>query len=176
MKRYWIRRLLAVSWLWVTMFLVGAIMLAIVVPRWESRAKMEDLRSLILVTVWSVGFACLLFWWVYHFVGRVKGKSQGGDGADVKSKATYEGALQVATVFQVVIGILAAFTMDGGQLAWVWCSAMVGYWVGFAFVRVRRKSKPTKVDLFVLKWGFVPLFVLAFFLLALLELYNRVYM
>jgi hypothetical protein len=183
MKRYWIRRLPAVSWLWVTTFLVGAIMFAIVVPRWQSRDKMEYIRSFILVTVWFVGLGWLLLRGLYLLVVRMIGgpfkmgdRQADEDRVDVKTTAPYRGALQVAVVFQVLFGILSAFVMDFGVLAWLWCSAMVGYWVGFAFVRVRGKGKPTKVDLFVLKWGFVPLFVLAMFLFALLVSYNRTYM
>lgn len=70
-------------------------------------------------------------------------------------------ALQVSLVFQVVFGILCGLTTDGGMLVQLWFFAILAYWGGFSLMVYRRPVNPTKVDLFLIRWGFP---VLLFFI------------
>jgi hypothetical protein len=46
------------------------------------------------------------------------------------------------------------------MLLQLWFFAIVAYWGGFSLMMYRRPINPTKVDLFLIRWGFPVLFFL----------------
>ncbi len=73
----------------------------------------------------------------------------------------YREAVRVALVLQVVAALLLLMILDGGVLAKVGGAAMIGFWIGVAAIMVRRPMTPSAVDLLYVRWGYVPLLLLA---------------
>lgn len=71
----------------------------------------------------------------------------------------YRSALKVALLLQIVIGLFAAVAIDGGLLFDLWWRSMAAYWGCLIVMIFRRPNAPTKVDLWMIRYGFVPLFI-----------------
>jgi hypothetical protein len=69
-----------------------------------------------------------------------------------------------AFVQQSVIMVLAGMILDGGAVAQSCFYAFAAFWVGVGVIVWRRASAPTKVDLVIVRGGFIVLCVLSFFL------------
>ena len=72
----------------------------------------------------------------------------------------YWRAIQVSLCFQLVLGFFAPFVTDQGVTLQLWFIAMAAYWGGAALIVARRPARPTKTDLFLLRWSF-PFLMLA---------------
>ena len=70
-------------------------------------------------------------------------------------------ALKSGVGLQAVLFLLTACMLDGGQLFGQFLVAMIGYWIGVAFIVIRRETKTTRFDLFYVRYGSVILLVLA---------------
>ena len=70
----------------------------------------------------------------------------------------YRSALRVALLLQVVFGIIAFKSMKdlflNDLFLYVWWRAIAAYWGCFIVMVFSRPNTPTKVDLFLVKWGF----------------------
>ena len=73
----------------------------------------------------------------------------------------YRKATVVAASLQVPITVMFASIFDGGQLLQFWLVALVAFWTGYAIIRWRRARNPTRLDLYYIRWGTVPLMILA---------------
>jgi hypothetical protein len=80
-------------------------------------------------------------------------------GSQMKKAATYKDSIQVAVVFQIAVGVLGSLMLDGGATFQIWCFTMLASWGGVLLVKARRSANPTRTDPFLIKWGFVPLFI-----------------
>ena len=69
-----------------------------------------------------------------------------------------------AFVQQSVIMVLAGMILDGGVVAQSCFYAFAAFWVGVGVILWRRAPAPTKVDLLIVRGGFIVLCVLSFFL------------
>ena len=67
----------------------------------------------------------------------------------------YRSALKIALLLQIVIGVPAAIAIDGGLLFELWWRPMAAYYGCFIVMVFRRPNAPTKLDLILVKWGFV---------------------
>ncbi len=67
----------------------------------------------------------------------------------------YRSALKGVVLLQLVIGVLALIAIDGGFLFELWWRPMAAYWGCFIVMVLRRPNTPTKLDLILVKWGFV---------------------
>lgn len=65
---------------------------------------------------------------------------------------------------QSVILVLASMNLDGGNLAQTCFYAFVAFWGGVGVILWCRAPAPTKVDLVIVRGGFIVLCVLSFFL------------
>lgn len=65
---------------------------------------------------------------------------------------------------QGIIMVLAGMILDGGGVAQSCFYAFVGFWTGVVIILWRRASAPTKIDLMIVRGGFIVLCVLSFFL------------
>ena len=69
-----------------------------------------------------------------------------------------------AFVQQSIILVLGGMILDGGAVAQSCFYAFTAFWAGVAVILWRRSSAPTKVDLVIVRGGFIVLCVLSFFL------------
>lgn len=72
----------------------------------------------------------------------------------------YWRAAQVALCFQIFLGFGALLVSDFGILLQLWTISMAAFWTGAALIVARRPARPTKTDLFLLRWSFPFLLVL----------------
>ena len=77
---------------------------------------------------------------------------------------TMSSAMLSAFVQQGVILALAVMILDGGAVAQSCFYAFAAFWIGVGVILWRRSSAPTKLDLVLVRGGFIVLFVLSFFL------------
>jgi hypothetical protein len=81
--------------------------------------------------------------------------------------AQYDRAWRIALRFQIPIALVSMLVLDRGRTARVCGVAMLGFWLVAAIVAVRRPWSPTAGDLRFWRWGFLPCFVLALILAAM---------
>ena len=62
-----------------------------------------------------------------------------------------------------VVCILAALVLDGGLTVQVTLIAIMGYLGGVTAVACRRPQSPSRFDLMLIAWGFVPLWLIVQF-------------
>ncbi|MFO8006718.1 MAG: hypothetical protein R6V05_03190 [Candidatus Brocadiia bacterium] len=75
-------------------------------------------------------------------------------------------AVPLAVVQQLASFVLVSLTTAQGLL-WVWVYAVCAFWAGTGMIALRRRGSPTRVDVGLVKWGFVPLLVLAAYVTGL---------
>ncbi len=85
-----------------------------------------------------------------------------GDGKmiDRSCAEEYVSALGVAILLQVLSVIFAAMASHSSFLLQIWWRSVVVYWGGFMMVLLRRPYTPTRIDLVLIEWGLLCLFVL----------------
>ena len=69
-----------------------------------------------------------------------------------------------AICLQVLLGILSLLILDGGTTARICGIALVACWGGAAVLIWRRPQSPTRTDVVLLRFGYLPVVVIAFFL------------
>ena len=69
-----------------------------------------------------------------------------------------------AVVLQLILGILSLMILDGGTTARICGIALVAFWGGATVLIWRRPRSPTKTDIELIRFGYLPLGLLAFFL------------
>ncbi len=83
----------------------------------------------------------------------------------------YWPALEVSLVLQILIGFPSFIAIDGGMLWEVCYFAMTAYWCSFLLILFRRPNTPTKDDLTLIRWGFLPfLFFVPVLMMAIWKL------
>lgn len=81
---------------------------------------------------------------------------------------SYRPAMFTAVGIQLVCGVLSAMLLDGGNAAAMCLATLIGFWVGVLLLMLRRPRNPSRTDLRVVQFGFLPLFGVAF---VLMEIY-----
>jgi len=56
---------------------------------------------------------------------------------------------------------MSLLLLDGGQVFQLWAITMAAYWIGVIVIMARRPANPTRLDLFLIRWAFPFLFILA---------------
>lgn len=69
-----------------------------------------------------------------------------------------------AVALQCMLGALSLLILDGGTTARICGIALIAFWVGATALIWRRPQSPTKTDIELIRFGYLPLAVLAFFL------------
>ena len=72
-------------------------------------------------------------------------------------------------VGQIVGIIFFSLILDGGFLLNRWLISCLAYWVGFAFIRLRRPVSPTKFDILFLHLGAVMLFTVSIVVVSIMS-------
>jgi hypothetical protein len=79
----------------------------------------------------------------------------------------YREPTESAVVQQVIVLVLAAGILDGGDLFRICLIAAVAFWVGVVLIRRHRPQAPTKLDLMLIRGGYLVLCIMSFFLVQL---------
>jgi len=66
-----------------------------------------------------------------------------------------------ALKLQVIIGVLSLMILDGGQCGQICGAALLAFWGGAAVLIWRRPQTPTKTDLQLLRFGYLPIVIFA---------------
>jgi hypothetical protein len=69
-------------------------------------------------------------------------------------------ALRFGIGLQLILLVVTAPVLDGGQLFRQFAVALIGYWLGVGLIAVRRRAAPSKVDLFLIRYGSLALLIL----------------
>jgi hypothetical protein len=69
-----------------------------------------------------------------------------------------------AFVQQAVILVLAGMILDGGLIAQMCFYAFAAFWGGVAVILFRRRQSPTKLDLVLVRGGYLLVCIISFFL------------
>ncbi|MBC8094768.1 MAG: hypothetical protein H7Y43_03040 [Akkermansiaceae bacterium] len=80
---------------------------------------------------------------------------------------SYRPAMFSAVGIQLVCGVLSAMLLDGGNAAALCFCTLIGFWAGVVMLVLRCPRDPEPTDLWVVRYGFLPLFGVAFFLMEL---------
>lgn len=75
----------------------------------------------------------------------------------------YKDSVKVAIIFQCLAAILA-FGIMSDEPGLVWIYTFIAFWTGYFLIKAKRKQRPTHFDLFLIKWSFVPLYLIAVFI------------
>lgn len=76
----------------------------------------------------------------------------------------YQSPIFETVAIQIVLGIFSLQIIDGGDCARICGIALVAFWGGATVLIWRRPQTPTKIDIQLIRFGFLPVAVLAFFL------------
>ncbi len=76
---------------------------------------------------------------------------------------SYRHAVVVGSVVALTFVVLSALLLDGGLTFQVTFMAILGYLGGLAVMAARRPQAPSALDLMLVRWGFIPLWIAAQF-------------
>ena len=80
---------------------------------------------------------------------------------DIPISDSFRGPVRDALALQGVIAVLSALVLDCGDTATLSLVALLAFWFGVFVMVVRRPRQPTGADLWLLRWGYLPLVVIA---------------
>ena len=107
---------------------------------------------------------------VVHLVGYLAWRRQYTvDGLGVRPtpySKSFVSALKTAVIVQMILLVLTALMLDGGQMFRLCLMAVVVHWIGIGIVAVRRGAVPTTLDLLFMRYGAVILTIAAPFVAA----------
>jgi hypothetical protein len=70
---------------------------------------------------------------------------------------SYRSALWRALILSLVLGVLSALVLDGGETARLSMIGLAIFWVCIVAILWRRPQNPTSLDLLLIRWGCLPL-------------------
>jgi hypothetical protein len=76
--------------------------------------------------------------------------------------SSYRKPVFEALVLQALLGVLSLLILDGGDSAHICGTALLAFWGGAAVLIWRHPQTPTRVDLELIRFGYLPLVVVAF--------------
>jgi hypothetical protein len=78
----------------------------------------------------------------------------------------YDSPIFEALAIQVVLGLVAWLVMDWGQTAQICGIALVAFWGGAAVLIWKHRRSPSRADLWLIRFGYLPVIGITFFLVA----------
>lgn len=70
-------------------------------------------------------------------------------------------------MLQVILGILSLMILDGGDCARICGAALLAFWGGAIVLIWRHPQTPTKTDLELVRFGYLPVVVITFVVIHL---------
>ena len=77
-------------------------------------------------------------------------------------------AILFSLVQQAIIILLSAMILDGGNLLQACLYGIAAFWIGVGVIWFRRRVAVTRTDVFLIRWGALPLCVISFFVTGLI--------
>jgi hypothetical protein len=77
---------------------------------------------------------------------------------------SYRAAIWVSIPQQAIVILLSIMTLDFGQTRQICGMAFLAFWAGTGIIMFSRPLTPSRLDLLFIRFGFVPLFIVAIFL------------
>ena len=74
----------------------------------------------------------------------------------------YKRPVYDALILQAIVCVLSGMVLDGGRFAHTVFLALLAFWCGATMIILRRPKAPTKWDLVLVQFGFLPLVMLTF--------------
>ncbi len=84
---------------------------------------------------------------------------------------SYRPAMFMAAGAQFVCGVLSGMLLDGGNAVALCFCTFVGFWVGACIVMLRHPRNPSYADVWVIRYGFPPLFLFGLVIMETLLLW-----
>ena len=81
---------------------------------------------------------------------------------------SYRAPIYDAVVLQMLLSVLSALILDGGDTARICGIALVAFWAGAIVLIRRRPQSPKRTDIALLRFGYLPVLIAAFFLVHLI--------
>lgn len=81
--------------------------------------------------------------------------------------AEYDSPIFEAVALQMILGLLSFMILDGGALAQMCGIALLSFWGGAAVLIWRHPQSPSKLDLCLIRIGYLPVIVITLFLARL---------
>lgn len=76
----------------------------------------------------------------------------------------YDSPIFEAVAIQIVLGLLGFMILDGGAIARICGIALLAFWGGAAVLIWRHPQSPSRVDIELIRFGYLPLIVISYFL------------
>ena len=80
---------------------------------------------------------------------------------------SYRSAIFDAVKLQVVLGVLSLMILDGGDCAHISGAALLAFWGGGVVLIWRHPRTPTRIDIQLIRFGYLPVFAITFVLIHL---------
>ena len=77
----------------------------------------------------------------------------------------YKKPIMIALVWQAILGVLSMAILDTGRTAIICLIAVIAFWSGISIMIIRRPKNPSKLDLLLIRAGFLPTAVATFFII-----------
>jgi hypothetical protein len=81
-----------------------------------------------------------------------------------KIAASLQSAIKLAIVQQLIVILVAGSLLDGGVVAQICIYAFAAYWGGTIVILARRRAAPTKLDIILVRSGYLVVCVISFIL------------
>ena len=78
----------------------------------------------------------------------------------------YDSPIYEAVALQLVIGILGLLILDGGTIARICGIGLIAFWGGATVLICRRPQSPSRVDIELIRFGYLPVVVGAYFMVT----------
>jgi hypothetical protein len=78
--------------------------------------------------------------------------------------AKYDSPIYEALAIQIILGLLSFLILDGGAIAQICGIALVAFWGGAAVLIWRHPQSPSKLDLSLVRVGYLPVIAITIFL------------
>jgi hypothetical protein len=78
----------------------------------------------------------------------------------------YDSPIFEAVAIQIILGLLGLMILDGGVIAQICGIALVAFWGGAAVLIWRHPQSPSRVDIELIRFGYLPLIIISFFLVG----------
>jgi len=79
-----------------------------------------------------------------------------------KPSSPLRAAIHSALVQQAIVLLLASMILDGGLLAQICGFAFAAFWAAVGLLKIRRNSFPTKIDLALIRCGYLLVCLISF--------------
>jgi hypothetical protein len=86
----------------------------------------------------------------------------------------YRKPILEAIAFQALLGLLSSLVLDGGDLRHICGAAVLAFWGGAAVLIWRHPHDPSRMELELVRFGYLPVLIIAFAVIHRVWIMKRV--